>query len=375
MTPAWWQDPNTRTRTLLTLTILVLLGWVVLSATTALVPFILGALVAYILLPMVDFLDGHMPKFLRGRRFTRSLSILIVYLFVIGLISGIISYFVPMVTSQAKSLGSQLPSLWRQVESLLAYDLNDLLAGISPQIQETIRTNVTDALNSLVAAAQRGVLRTVTQLSATISFVIGMVIVPIWTFYVLHDNQYIARSFYEALPSSIRDDARSVLTIIDELLSAYLRGRLLICLIVGLLATLVLFIFGIEMAVLLGTVAGVTEIIPVFGPYIGAFAPVLIALIDRPIKALWIALAFAAIQQIENLFLTPRISGRSVRFHPAMVMVIVVVGAELAGIWGLILGVPLAAILRDVARYVYLRTSEQGATPEMALETLRASRR
>ncbi len=375
MTPAWWQDSNTRTRTLLTLFILAVLAWVVLSATTALVPFLLGALVAYILLPLVNFLDAHMPKFIRGRRFARGLSIVIVYLFVLGLVVGIMAYFVPLVTSQAKALGGQLPKLWNEVQSLLTYDLEDLLAGISPQIQETIRTNVEGALNSVVDAAQRGVIRTVTQLSATISFVIGMVIVPIWTFYVLHDNRYIARSFYELLPDSIREDARCILTIIDELLSSYLRGRLLVCLIVGIAATIVMFIFGIDMAVLLGTIAGVTEIIPVFGPYIGALAPVLIALIDRPIRALWVALSFAAIQQVENLFLTPRISGHSVRFHPAMVMVIVVIGAELAGIWGLILGVPLAAVSRDVARYLYLRTSEQGATPEMAIETLRASRR
>ncbi len=375
MTPTWWQDSNTRTRTLLTLVILAILVWVLFSAATALVPFLLGALVAYILLPLVDFLDGHMPKFIRGGRFARTLSISIIYLLVLGLIAGFMAYFVPLLTSQAKALGSQLPSLWEQVQSLLTYDLGDLLVGISPQIQETIRTNVEGALNSLVVAAQRGVVRTVTQLSATISFVIGMVIVPIWTFYVLHDNRYIARSFYEALPESIREDAHCILTIIDELLSSYLRGRLLICLVVGVAATIVMVIFGIDKAVLLGAVAGVTEIIPVFGPYLGAFAPVLIALIDRPIRALWIALAFFGIQQVENLFLMPRISGHSVRFHPAVVMIIVVVGAELAGIWGLILGVPLAAIFRDVARYLYLRTLEQGATPEMAIETLRASRR
>ncbi|MGC9359258.1 MAG: AI-2E family transporter, partial [Anaerolineae bacterium] len=176
-------------------------------------------------------------------------------------------------------------------------------------------------------------------------------------------------------PEGIREDARCILTIIDELLSSYLRGRLLVCLIVGIASTVVLIIFGLDMAVLLGTIAGVTEIIPMFGPYIGAFVPVLIALLDRPIRALWVALSFFGIQQIENLFLTPRISGYSVRFHPAVVMVIVVVGAELAGIWGLILGVPLAAVSRDVVRYLYLRTSEQGATPEMAIETLRANRR
>jgi len=374
MMPAWWQDPNTRTRTLVTLAILAMLAWIVFSAGAALVPFLLGALAAYIMLPAVDFIDRHMPKFIRGRRFSRTLSILIVYILVLGLTTGGISYFVPLVTSQAATLTLRLPRLWRQIESLLAYDLDDLLAGISPQIQETIRTNVTQALNSLVDAAQKGVLATVSQLTATISFVIGMVIVPIWMFYVLHDNRRIERSFYEMIPASIRSDARAMVVIIDELLSAYLRGRLLVCLIVGVAATIVLLIFGIEMAVLLGTVAGVTEIIPIFGPYIGAVAPVLMALLDRPIKALWIALAFFAIQQLENMFLTPRISGDAVRFHPAMVMVIVVVGAELAGIWGLILGVPLAAIIRDVARYLYLRTSEQGVTPEMALDTLRASR-
>ncbi|MGI6379570.1 MAG: AI-2E family transporter [Anaerolineae bacterium] len=374
MMPAWWQDPNTRTRTLVTLAILAMLAWIVFSAGAALVPFLLGALAAYIMLPAVDFIDRHMPKFIRGRRFSRTLSILIVYILVLGLTTGGISYFVPLVTSQAATLTRRLPRLWRQIESLLAYDLDDLLAGISPQIQETIRTNVTQALNSLVDAAQKGVLATVSQLTATISFVIGMVIVPIWMFYVLHDNRRIERSFYEMIPASIRSDARAMVVIIDELLSAYLRGRLLVCLIVGVAATIVLLIFGIEMAVLLGTVAGVTEIIPIFGPYIGAVAPVLMALLDRPIKALWIALAFFAIQQLENMFLTPRISGDAVRFHPAMVMVIVVVGAELAGIWGLILGVPLAAIIRDVARYLYLRTSEQGVTPEMALDTLRASR-
>jgi len=374
MTPAWWQDSNTRTRTLVTLAILAMLGWIVFSASAALVPFILGALAAYIMLPMVDFVDAHMPKFIRGRRASRPLSILIVYILVLGLVAGMMSYFVPLVTEQAATLSRRLPALWRQIESLLEYDLDELLAGISPQIQETIRTNVTQALNSLVDAAQKGVVRTVTQLTATISFVIGMVMVPIWMFYVLHDNRQMSRSFYEMVPASVRADVRAIITIVDELLSAYLRGRLLVCLIVGVAAIIVLLIFGVEMAVLLGTVAGVTEIIPIFGPYIGALAPVLMALLDRPIKALWIALAFFAIQQLENMFLTPRISGQAVRFHPAMVMVIVVVGAELAGIWGLILGVPVAAIIRDVARYLYLRTSEQGATPEMALETLRASR-
>ena len=100
---------------------------------------------------------------------------------------------------------------------------------------------------------------------------------------------------------------------------------------------------------------------------------ILVALVDRPILALWVAIAYLAIQQIENVLLVPRITGSAVRFHPAVVMVIVVVGAEIAGLWGILLGVPLAAIGRDVFRYLYLRTTERGETPEMALQYLRDS--
>jgi predicted PurR-regulated permease PerM len=159
---------------------------------------------------------------------------------------------------------------------------------------------------------------------------------------------------------------------VDGLLGSYLRGQLLLCLIVGGMATIALILLGIDAALLLGTIAGVLELIPILGPYMGALPAVLIALVKEPILALWTALAFAAIQQIENLFLVPRISGNAVRFHPALVMVIVLMGSQLAGLWGLLVAVPVAAMIRDVYAYLYLRTTERGATPEMALETLRA---
>jgi len=124
--------------------------------------------------------------------------------------------------------------------------------------------------------------------------------------------------------------------------------------------------------VLLGTLAGIFELIPILGPYLGAIPAVLIALMNRPTQAFWVALSFAAIQQFENVFLVPRIAGNAVRFHPAIVMVVVIVGSEVAGLWGMLLGVPVAAVIRDVFQYLYLRTTERGATPELALECLRA---
>jgi len=129
---------------------------------------------------------------------------------------------------------------------------------------------------------------------------------------------------------------------------------------------------GMPQALLLGTVAGILEIIPNLGPFLGAIPAVIVALLVDPIKALWVAIGFVVIQQVENAFLVPRVSGRAVRFHPAIVIVLVLVGSEVAGFWGMLLAVPLTAMVRDVAGYLYLRTTDRGATAEMAMETLRA---
>jgi predicted PurR-regulated permease PerM len=196
------------------------------------------------------------------------------------------------------------------------------------------------------------------------------VIIPFWLFYVLNDATKARNTVYRLIPKEARADVRCIVRIVDNLLSAYIRGQLILCLVVGVMAVVLLFVLGIELALLFGTVAGILEVIPILGPYLGAIPPVLVALIKRPILALWVAVGFAAIQQIENTFLVPRISGRAVRFHPAVVMVIVVVAAEVAGLWGLLLAVPVTAAVRDVYQYLYLRTTERGATPEMALEFL-----
>ena len=246
---------------------------------------------------------------------------------------------------------------------------------IPPEISDPINTNIEKALGTLGDAIQKGVGGTLKTLWNTVSFIIGMAIIPFWLFYMLNDNRHIKRSLYTLVPEQARADVRNIEQIVDSLLSSYLRGQLLLCLLVGSMATIVLLIFGVDMALLLGTFAAVFEIIPILGPYLGAIPAVLIVLLTNPITALWVALSFAGIQQIENIFLVPRISGNAVRFHPALVMMLVVIASQLAGIVGMLFMVPLVAMLRDVFRYLYLRTTERGATPVMALENLHAHTR
>ena len=369
---SWLSSPEKRNRTILIGAILLLLVVILWAAWTALVPFFLGLILAYLLLPMVNFLDYHAPGFLRRKRWSRPLAIVLVYIAGIGLIAGILSSFVPVVVDQARIFAQGVPGYSERFQDLLTYDFTALLEPISPEIQSMVNANLEKASGAILEGVQKGLSATLRTLSQTISFVLGMVIVPFWLFYVLNDEPEARRSFYALVPEQARGDVHCIAVIVDGLLSAYVRGQLLLCLLVGVMVTVVLLILGVDLALLLGTFAGIFELIPFLGPYLGALPAVLIALLERPMLGLWVALAFFAIQQIENLFLVPRIAGSAVRFHPAWVMIVLVVGSQVAGLWGLLLGVPIAAMLRDVFRYLYLRTTERGATPEMALESLRA---
>jgi predicted PurR-regulated permease PerM len=160
--------------------------------------------------------------------------------------------------------------------------------------------------------------------------------------------------------------------LIDDVLSAYIRGQLLLCFFIGTMATLALLIIDVPSALVLGLIAGLFEALPFIGPILGAIPALIVALVNEPTSAIWVAVAFFAIQQVENLILVPRISGESVKLHPAMVMVVLVVGNELAGFVGMLIAVPVTALLRDVFKYLYLRLLDEPLSPEAAMTEIRS---
>jgi len=207
---------------------------------------------------------------------------------------------------------------------------------------------------------------------STISFIIGLVVIPFWLFYILHDESQVKEGLLRALPEQLRADAQCLASLIDDVLSAYIRGQLLLCLFVGGLATVALFIIGVPFALVLGIIAGLFEALPYVGPILGAIPAILVALLSDPGSAIWVAVAFFAIQQVENLLLVPRIAGKSVKLHPALVMIVLVIGNELAGFLGMLIAVPVAAVIRDLFKYLYLRFQDTPLAPEEAMTSIRS---
>jgi predicted PurR-regulated permease PerM len=368
---SWWSVPAHRYRAFLVVLMTGLLFGLLAAAWTALVPFFLGLALMYVLFPMVNLLDRHAPRVMQRRRWSRPVAIVLSYIVVFGVVGGLLAGFVPVVVDQGTVLVKAVPRYYLKLENLVTIDYQAWLDQIPDGIAKMVSANLESAAATVMDAVRKGLSFTFRTVTQTISFVIGMVIVPFWLFYVMNDAEKARRGFYQVIPQKAREDVRAIVKIVNGVLSAYVRGQALLCVVVGVLALIVLFSLGVDFALVLGTIAGITEIIPVFGPYMGAIPAVLIALAEQPIKALWVALAYLGIQQIENLFLVPRISGNAMRFHPAVVMVIIVIGSQVGGIWGMLLGVPLSAIVRDLFKYLYVRTTERGATPEMALECLR----
>jgi predicted PurR-regulated permease PerM len=350
----------------------LLVGGMIWAARKVLLPYILGLVLAYLLFPLVNWLDGKMPKRFHTWRIARPLSIVVTYLLLIALVAGVIAFFVPLVADQIGSLIELWPDLASQVQDWGTRGWGWYTENIPADWRQTIETNLKALIDDVIAAVQDGVVATARTIFSTISFIIGLVVIPFWLFYILHDESQVKAGAMQALPHQFRADVRCMAHLIDDVLSAYIRGQLLLCLFVGGMATVALWIIDVPFALVLGLIAGILEALPYVGPILGAIPAILVALLSSPASAIWVAVSFLAIQQVENLILVPRISGKSVKLHAAMVMVVLVVGNELAGFWGMLIAVPVTAIIRDVFKYLYLRSLDEPLVPEAAMAEIRS---
>lgn len=374
MLPQFSISPARRNRLILIVLLLLLVCWMLYVAKSALLPYIIGLVVAYLVLPLVNFLDRRMPPRLRDRNLSRPLSILIVYLLVILFIAAIFSFLVPPVVKQGQVLWKQMPQLAAKGRALGAEWFGKYQETIPLDIQQRIQSNLGKLADTIGQALQEGATRTVGVISSTVGFFLGILVIPFWLFYILNDEAKVREGALALIPDRVEPDLLNILRITDDIFSAYIRGQLVLCFFIGALATIGLLIVGVDFALLLGLIAGAFEILPFVGPILGAIPALFVALLQSPMTALWTLVVFIVIQQIENLLLAPKIAGGSVKLHPALVMVVLVVGNEALGLWGMLVAVPLTAVIRDVFKYLYLRFSDEEISPGEAMARVRTEK-
>jgi predicted PurR-regulated permease PerM len=351
--------PRQRNRLILVAIAAFVLLWLLDQSMGALGPFILALVLAYLMLPLVDLLARFMP---------RAIAILLVYLAFIGGVWAFFAWITPVISHQVGELAKQTPAYTAQVQEWTA-DVTQWYNNlpISDDVRQSIENGARNSLGAIGSAVQQGAANTFRAISRAMGFIVGLVIIPFWLFYVLKDKDRGIQAFNNMLPFSWRGDVWRIVRIINGVLSSYIRGQLLLGLAVGVASTILLFVVGAPYPILLGIISGLTEIIPVVGPIIGAIPGVILAAFHPEgwVMVLKVLAVYLIVQQLENNLLVPKIQGDSVKLHPSIIMVALVVGSQVGGLFGLIVAVPVAAILRDVYLYLYRRLTE-GYSPDEA---------
>lgn len=344
-----------------TIGVIVLALWL---ARSALPVFGIAIALAFLLDPPVSALQR--------RGIPRLAGILLVYVVVVVVVIGLGWLLFPPLVDQLKRFLEELPAL---VSQIVAWEeaVVDWITGLP--LPEPIR----QALDTIIASGQQAVITLLeaivgpllSLIARSAGFVVGLVVIPVWLLYVLKDRERLPGGILAMLPPGWRPDATHTMGLAADLMGRWIRGQLLLGAVIAvatLIGLMVLSAVGFsefaDFAILLALVAGILELVPIIGPIISAIPAVLIGASISPAAAVAAIALYTVIQQLENHLIVPKVMGDAVDLHPAVVIVALIVGASLFGIWGAILAAPVVALARDLYRYYFKRL--EGGPPDEA---------
>jgi predicted PurR-regulated permease PerM len=329
---------------------------------TAILPFVLGTAIAYVMAPAVSFAAVRIP-FYRARPYAaRGIAILALYASVAGIGTGVGFLVVPDAANEIEQFFDSLPDTIDSAQAEIEDWYNEYIPEEHHERVDGWLEDAGDAAGDWAADLAPDALSFV---GSTFAIIIGYLTIPVWLFYTLKDHPRGVRSFIGMFPPDWRHDVRNVLGIVDAVFKNYIRAMLLQGFIIGVMSYIALDLLNVHYPIGLAIIAGFTEMIPIIGPIIGAIPAILVALAQDPLKALWVALAFLVIQQIENNFIVPKIQGDFLRLHPGVIIALLVVAGALGGFWYVLFVVPVAAMTRDLYQYAYLRLGDMAPDPAL----------
>ena len=312
----------------------------------------ISTVLAYVLLPVAKLLERGMPWRHKRPGLARGISVGIIFLIAIGIFAGLIIAVVPPTIEQGQRFIEDFPAFLNNaritIEGWVARYADVVPADLRDQAEQALA----GAGGIIGAAAWNVVKQTLGIITGSFAFILGLATAPVLIFYLMKDSGPIRESLHAPFPTAIRPYLRDILDIADRTLGGYIRGQLLLGVTVGVIVAVGLLAIGVPFAVLLGIVAGLTELVPIIGPWIGGAVGVLVTLATEPDKVLWVILLYLIVQLLENTLLVPRIQAGSLNMHPIAVILVITVGSQYFGLWGVILGPPLVALAKDVIIYL-----------------------
>lgn len=306
-------------------------------------PVLLAVIIAYLIYPIVLWLEE--------KKISRTWSILIIYFVSFGVITASIIFILPHLINNTKELMNTLPDIAMELRD----NFNTFIRNIkTSKWPSDIKESIFKEINNGTYFAERVAMDTLKNylwgIAKTATVALDLIIAMVIAYYLIKDAKSFRDGGLSLIPRKWRNGVIGCCREINVVLSNFIQGQVLTALIVGIMITIGFFIIKLKYPLILGMIAGIFNIIPYFGPVIGAIPAIAVALIDSPLKALWTAVIVVIIQQIENIFISPRIIEGRVGLHPVTTILAMLVGGEFFGIVGMLISVPVAAVLKVIAK-------------------------
>ncbi len=327
-----------------------------------LAPLFLALVVIVILNPLVTWMQD--------RGIPRIIGTLLAFIVFIAAVVLVAVAVLPSVVEQAQGLVETFPELYDDMtqdavdvlnslgfENVTIWNYDQIVDYLNdPENRDTIVTIALDRLGSVTAGI--------------FEFILVFLVGPVLAFYFLIDLPNVQKRLLGTFPEEKRAEAAHVGGQLNTALGGFLRGQLLVAVIVGVMLSFGYWLIGLDFWLLIGLIGGLLNIVPFLGPWVGGALGVIVALTTADLgTALWAIVVAVIVQQIDNNFVSPTVLRATVQLHPAVILLVLILAGAIAGVWGVIIAVPLTASVRILLGH-WWRTRVLGQTWEEASEAM-----
>jgi len=322
-------------------------------------PLAIAGILYYVLLPIVELLEKKMK---------RRPAVILVLLGLVSILTALGFIFGPMLSDQITEFVNSIPTLASQFQRQLI-DVRDQLENSAffsrffsgqDDLFNKFSGNVSEYASTFLKNIGTGVGGFVSVITTT---VVTIVIIPIMLIYMLLDGDKLKGNLVKMMPFEYHKETKKILHDVHLTIMSYIRGQVIVSIGVGIIAYIGYLIIGIDYALLLALFATLTNIIPFLGPVIGVVPALIVGFIQDPILAVYAVIVMTVAQQIDSHIMSPLVQGKTLDVHPLTIIIVLLVAGNIAGFFGVLLGVPFYAVMKvvilNIRRLYHLRSQRK----------------
>lgn len=318
---------------------------------TLFIPLLISGFLFYLLNPIVQLFEKRLHM-------KRILAIALVFFILILVIVWVVISVIPSLVTQIAQLATNIPAFANDIENWVGKVSQSSMLKNIDVMEQIEKFNI--SYGTLLQRFLSGVSSSLGSIVSTIASAAMIIItVPFILFYMLKDGHRIVPNIEKVVSPRTGKQLEILLGQMNKTLANYISGQAIECLFVGVSTFIGYWILGVDYAFLFGVIAGLTNLIPYLGPYIGLLPAVVVTVFDDPIKALLCGVVVLIVQQLDGNIVYPNVIGKTLAIHPLTIIIVLLVAGKLAGLLGIFLGVPFYAICRTLIVFCYNLWNEQ----------------